>query len=637
MIRLLALLAALQPLPAAALAASHPAAPPTGASDAFLGLRPTEDAAFGATRIDQLPDAQRLRAVAEGVVELLLGVRVLGHDDLRGLLGRGYLADAFDCRGEATCLLRVTAPLRKLGVKVVTFGDLFSGADTLRVRVRRLDLATGKLAGEATFSVPRAEAELVPPWRAGLAPLVTRAGSLLVVSNQPDAGCTLDGNPCEQSASGAIDGVAEGEHVVELSKEGFRRASRVVTVRSGTTTRVGFSLEEVPVQAQRAPDPAARLPTFAAPSARTQLTPFGSARLALVADDVNAGDREDPSVPPGVRPGPWTTSALPRPVVLGVAVQAPRSAARWQLRGAVSLAWVRDAGPEIDSAYAELLDEEAGWRVMLGWAPSVVSTLTAGTLTLPEGFGDLAPAFVGATGSYAVGGVLLEATVGKQKGQFSPTPEPGQAVAAPFLAGHLAWVSKDVKGTLYGDDYPLTLGISGAFGDERVGGAAEQAWAAGLGIAAPRREAVRAWLASAEAFVPLGGWGSLAGEAWVGDDVQLFEGALWQVPRVDPGDGRHRALRSAGGWAQLAVQLAEGWEALAVAGTDQVLDGADFGLAPLDEPAVRRNRQAALVLVWRARHLALGAQVHTIQTTFVDAALGSPRLLGAALTGQLKF
>lgn len=253
MTRLAALLAALLALPAAARAAPRPSPTPSSASDAFLGLRPTVDAAFGATRIDRLPEAQRLRAVAEGVVELLLGARIFRHDDLRDALGRGYLVDAFDCRGEAACLTRLSAPLRRLGVKAVVFGDLFSGADALRVRVRRLNLATGRLAGEAIFSVPRAEAELVPPWRAGLAPVVTRAGSLLVVSNQPDAACTLDGNPCEQSANGAIDGVSEGEHVIELTKDGFRGASRLVTVRAGTTTRVGIPLEELPAPTDPAP------------------------------------------------------------------------------------------------------------------------------------------------------------------------------------------------------------------------------------------------------------------------------------------------------------------------------------------------------------------------------------------------
>ncbi len=208
MIRLAALLAALA-LPAAA--APAPAAPPPprraapAATDAFLGLRPTEDPGFGATRIDRLPEAQRLRGVAEGVVELLLGTRVLGHDDLRAALGRGYLAEAFDCRADVACLARLAAPLRKQGVQVVTFGDVYGGADALRVRVRRLDLASGRLLGESVFAIPRAEAELVPPWRAALAPLVTRAGSVVVVSNQPDAACTLDGNPCEQSASGAIE------------------------------------------------------------------------------------------------------------------------------------------------------------------------------------------------------------------------------------------------------------------------------------------------------------------------------------------------------------------------------------------------------------------------------------------------
>jgi hypothetical protein len=640
MIRAVSLAAVAAALALAAPARAAPArkgASAAPAAAAFLGLRPAANADFGPTRLEALPDAQRLRAVAESVLAATTGSAVLGHDELRAALGKGYLVDVLECGGTAACLARVAAALRRQGTATAYAGDVFASPEGYRVRVRRLDLASGRMVAETTFTLPRAEAETLAAWRAALAPLVARTGSIAIVTNQPDAQCTLDGAPCERAADGTLANVPEGEHVIELAKDGFRRATRTVTVRAGEQQRVALSLEDLPAQVVKAPDPAARLPTFAEPTEETQVTPYGSARLALVSDDVNAGDREDPSVPPDVRPGTWTFSALPRPIVLGLAVQAPRAEAGWQVRGAVSLAWVRDEVPEVDAAYAEVLDEEAGWRVMLGLGPSVVSGLTAGTLTLPEGFGDLAPGFAGVTASRSFGGLLLEGFVGKQKGQLSPEPEGGAALSVPFVAGHVAWVSPHVKGTLYGDEYPLTVGVSGAYGEERVGGDDEQAWAADLGLAEPRREGVPAWVASAELFVPLGDRGSFAGEAWLGEDVQLFEGALWQVPRVDGPTGEHRALRSAGGWLQLAVRLAARWEALAVVGTDEVLQGNGFGLAPLDAPAVRRNRLAALVLTWRVPHLAVGAQVQALRTEYVDPALGRPRLLGAAATAQLSF
>jgi hypothetical protein len=604
---------------------------------AFLGLRPAEDRLLGATAVVQLSEAQRLRQVAESVVEVLTGSPVLGHEALRGALGRAYLVSLFDCSGDTACLLRVAAPLRARGVVVALAGDYAPEGPSLRVRVRKLDLVMEKLADEVTFDLPRGDAGSLAPWRAAIAPLFADTGSLRLVVNQPDAQCSLDGRRCDLGPEGVMNDVPEGEHLLTVAMEGYQRAERVVAVRRGEQTRVALALEELPVQAQKAPDPAARLPTFEAPGEELKVKPFGSLRIAFLVDDVAAGEREHPSVPAGSRTGDVGFVVLPRPAILGLTVQAPRQESGWQVRGAVSLGWVKDAGAEIDSAYAELLKEELGFRIMVGWGQSVVSSLTAGTLTLPEGFGDLAFGGVGLTGSKSFGPFLVEAFVGKHKSQFSPSPEPGATSPAPLGALHVALVDRERIGTLYGEDYPLTIGVSGLLGQERVGIGSEQAWAAGQGISPPAREQVRVWVASLEAYVPFGKAASLAGEAWVGEDVRLLEGALWQPPRVDPSTGLHRPLRSAGGWAQLAVQAGEALELRLVGGTDEAVGNATWGRPASDADAVRRNRLVALNSVWRFGPLSFGLQLHAVRTTFATPDRSTATLLGTAFTSQLKF
>lgn len=636
---LAAALAALGPALAAAapLDAARPALPPRAV--AFLGLRPTETAAFGATALTRLSEAQRLRAVAENVVGLVAGVPVLRHEELRALAGTTYLAELFECEGDVACELGVAAPLRKAGVAVAFTGDVALEPEAILVRLRRLDLAAGRRADELTFAIARDDASRLAAWRGALEPFFQDTGSIRIASNLDDATCTLDGRPCEGGEGGeggVLRGVPEGEHVLELTREGYRRAVRALTVRRGEEVRVALALEELPVQAQKPPDPNSRVPTFAAPGETTRVAPFGSLRLSMAWDDHNHGDREDPAAPPpgdGVAQGHLLV--LPRPAIIGFTIQAPRRESGWQLRGAFSTAWVKDSGPEIDSAFAEVVKEDAGFRVLLGFGPGIVSGLTAGTLTLPEGFGDLSAGFIGVTVSRSFGDVVLEAFGGRHKSQLSAQPEPAAASPGPFGAARVALVHEEWEGRLYGEEFPFTVALSGLLGTERVGLPAE---AAALGGVAPVREQSRVWLGSFEAFVPFGTRLSLAGEAWVGQNVHLLEGALWQLPRVDPATGRHTGIRSAGGWAQVCAGVGGDVELRLVGGADRAMSGLAAGIAPDGSPAVRQNRLVALNAVWYLLdHLSLGVQVHAIRTWYADPAQGRPTLLGTVFTSQLRF
>jgi hypothetical protein len=601
---------------------------------AFLGLRPTDGPAFGATALGQLAEAQRLRTIAESAVGLLSGAQVLGHEDLRKLLSPTYLVELFDCRGDVGCQLRVSAPLRARGVRAALLGDVFAEAEVFRIRIRRLDLARDRLLDELVVVIQRNASETLPPWRAALQRLFEDTGALRIVTNVPDPACALDGRPCQVTAAGLVANVSEGEHVVELSKEGYRRGVRAVVVKRGEELRVALPLEELPIQAQKAPDPANRVPVFATPGDTTRIAPFGFMRLAMGWDDTNGGDREDLLVPPrGALPAEGHVLVLARPTVLGVTLQAPRRESGWQLRGAMSTAWVKDTMPEIDSAYGELLKEDAGFRILLGFGPGIVSGLTAGTLTIPEGFGDLAAGFIGVTVSKSVGDVLFEVFGGRHKSQFSAVHVPGGATPGPFAAARIALAEEELEGRLYGEKYPLTVALSGLLGSERVGLDAEAEF---LGTTVVRQESP-VWLGSLEVFIPFGKRASLAGEGWVGQNVHLLEGAAWQGPRVDPLTGRHAALRSAGGWGQLSVNVGD-VELRILAGTDRTLRGLDRGIAPDGRPAVRQNQLAALAAVWYlVDHLAVGVQVHAIRTRYEDPVLGTATLLGAVFTSQLKF
>jgi hypothetical protein len=626
---------------ALALALVAAAGPPSAPGVAVLGLRPTLDDAFGDTRLEGIPESQRLRSQAESALAAVTGRPVLGHDDLRRLLGKSYLVDVFACRGEPMCLARGAAPLVTGGAAVsVVVGDYHAREGGLLLRLRRIDLITGRVLTESTFELPQGEASDLPAWRRHLAPLVSDTGSVRIVANVGGWACRLDGVDCLPAADGVLDEVPEGEHVLELSKEGYRRAARTLAVERNQVTRVAVALEELPVQLGAAPDPAARVPTFAAAVQKTVVRPFGALRVVMTGDDHNNGEREDQLVMPLAseerRPNVVVFTV---PAVFGFAVQTPRSPAGWRLQGAVAGGWVKQTSAEIDSAYAEVLHDELGLRVVVGLAPSIFSALTPGTLTLPEGFGNLAPSLAGLTVEKKLGVVGAGVFVGKLKSQFADTFTPGAASPLPYVAARLAYVSDDVKGYLYHADYPLTVSLSGVLGWERVGpGEAEWVAANAPGAAAPAVEDLPVVIGGLELFVPLGSVFTVAGEAYYGQGARVFEGAAWQGPRLVLDTGRHRGLVSTGGWLQLVAMPNDVLDLRLIAGLDRVVHGLGVGVATTGARDVEENRLVALTLGWWAfDELALSVQLHQLATRYRDPALGTAVLYGLSVGGQLQF
>jgi hypothetical protein len=124
-------------------------------------------------------------------------------------------------------------------------GDYHAGPDGFRIRLRRFDLVNARLVDEATFVLPRGEAESPSPWRAVLGPLFQDTGAIRIVTNVSDAACTLDGRACRPTPDGLLPRIPAGEHLLELAKDGYRRASRAVVVKRREEVRVAVPLEEL--------------------------------------------------------------------------------------------------------------------------------------------------------------------------------------------------------------------------------------------------------------------------------------------------------------------------------------------------------------------------------------------------------
>ncbi|MDF1566156.1 MAG: hypothetical protein P1V51_24200 [Deltaproteobacteria bacterium] len=631
--RLLLLLALLTCVPAA-----H--ATTGDAKMALLGLRPTTDASRAETDVLELGQAQRLRDTASSVLEAVSGTHMLDHETITQLLGRSYLVDLFACGESSACVEKLSRPLMKHGVHTVIVGDYYQVKAGYRMRIRVIDLETRRERATVELDLPLKDATSLPVWRESLATLFDDTGSLRIVTNVEGYACTLDGAPCDFLEPGLIAGVKEGEHLLVLTRAGHKSATQGVSVKRGVEQRVVLPLEAQPMKVQRAPDPKMPLPAFPEPSEEVEVIPFGYVRLLLVADDHNSGDLEDFVVDADPsRERELTLTGLPMPALLGVGLQSPQLDSGWVLRGGVAAGFIKTSVPELDSAYAEAEQEDWGTRVVLGLAGSIVNSLAAGTQTLPEGFGDLAPTMVGVQLTQTLGPMVIEAFGGRFRSQFTEDGEwsSGSASPAPTFALRLAYLDEDRVGSLYGEEQPLTLSISGAFTLLRVG-VGEEEWvdATFVGATRPVIEDLPTWLLSAELFVPFGQRGSLAGEFYLGDGAHLFEGALLQGHRFDPTTGLHWQLRAAGGWLQVIWAFTDTLELRLTGGQEQIVNGLQLGFDPAEGTPIHWNRLVALGAVWRPfDNLSVGLQLHRIDTKYDRG----PRtdLHGVALATQLSF
>jgi hypothetical protein len=138
----------------------------------------------------------------------------------------------------------------------------------------------------------------------------------------------------------------------------------------------------------------------------------------------------------------------------------------------------------------------------------------------------------------------------------------------------------------------------------------------------PEIEDVSSWLVSAEAIVPFKRF-VLAGEWYIGRGANAYIGAVRQRPVVDPMTGRHTALMSRGGWAQLSYALPRRWTAVALGGLEHVTGGLGDGVAADGAPKISVNRLLTLSLAKNFDFgMHAGVQVQQQSTRYASASDG---------------
>jgi hypothetical protein len=603
----------------------------------FAGLRPTEDADLKVTAIRRLAEAQVLRQVTENVLAAVSGRKVAGHEQLRQLLGNGYLVDLVDCGGEARCILRLVKPLGPRGYKQVVVGDYYvdAAAKQYRFRITQYPIVGKGAPVTASFALPEASVEDPKAWQIHLDALFSNRGKLELISNVDGYACKVDRKPCEIGPDQLLS-LDPGEHVIELSKAGYVTRSRVVTVEAGKSTKVALGLDALPLQAGASPTRLAE----GLPTGKGGTSVFGRVQLTAIFDDQNLGDIFDGSAEPdGSSAHEWNLALLPNNSFLGAAVSGAKEPGRFQVNGILLVGIFYGRLLRLPIANINLVREELGLKITIGrMLQPLVNTLAPGTLGEQDSFGSLSYTLTGARLSKTFGPLVFEVGSGRPEGGLAGDIVPASEALSqlPFAEARVAYLDPDHSGTLYRQSTPLMIGVSGAWGLQRLGpNEAGAVRGADPTAVDPLIEDQPAWVASSEVILPFKKF-VLAGEVYVARGGNPYGAAMFQPSRVDPMTGEHTQLRSVGSWGQISYIPSPGWEALVVTGFDKVYDGFDGGVAVNGGRALARNHLMAAVVSWAiTSQLGVGLQVHRTASRYDDGSKGT--LLGGILDTQFNF
>lgn len=397
-----------------------------------------------------------------------------------------------------------------------------------------------------------------------------------------------------------------------------------------------------PAASASSPTPTPTPAPASAPSPTSSASLSGRVQLLAWIDPQNQGDVPDQSVlPDGALAKEWGVS-LHLNASLGGRFQLARPLAGFTVSGHLLTAVQVRRIFSVPSAGFVLERKDLGLRIGAGkLIQPTVSPLSPSSFQFSTNWGNLLHATTGAYVAKAFGKLSAQLGFGRPSlPDFTEalTATPQAAPRLPFLEGRLAFTDPSITGVLPSGPArgprlaPLSFSVSGAAGQQRAGlGEKAAVLALDPTAVAPLVEDVASWLASAEVVLPSCGF-VLAGEVYAGRGASAYTGAVRQRPRVDPRTGRHRALDSFGGWAQLSAALPRGLTAVALAGVERVRDGEAHGLAwglSVDGPlSIRENRllAASLSRDWpagEASGLRVGVQLQRQTTRYLGAPTGA--------------
>jgi hypothetical protein len=150
----------------------HDAAAQPAPNDTIVvaGLRPAAEG-YAATEIIRLAHAQKIRELVDEAVHEITQRVVLNHGALRAALGQRYLVEFFGCEGALKCVVRTFGKVKGQATHLV-YGDYSVKKRTYRIRMRLVEMASGKMVSEVEFTLDAKEIEDAATWKQKLKALL---------------------------------------------------------------------------------------------------------------------------------------------------------------------------------------------------------------------------------------------------------------------------------------------------------------------------------------------------------------------------------------------------------------------------------------------------------------------------------
>lgn len=209
------------------------------------GVRPAANTSFDGLELTNVREAQDLRKTVAGVIELLSGQSISGHDVVRDALSDAYLVSQFDCGNRIRCLAKLYKPLAKRGFARIVLGTYFVAGDRITIRLDILALQSGKIVDTITTSLARNKVKEPTSWVGPLQPLFSSVGSVQLQVNVEDFELTVDGKPRDLDDKDTIT-LSPGLHILEVSKADYQSTSLPVTIKKGELKPVALALAPIP-------------------------------------------------------------------------------------------------------------------------------------------------------------------------------------------------------------------------------------------------------------------------------------------------------------------------------------------------------------------------------------------------------
>lgn len=389
--------------------------------------------------------------------------------------------------------------------------------------------------------------------------------------------------------------------------------------------------------AEAAPEagaPASPVVPAAPATPRPNVSLFGRVQLLLWSDPQNQGDVPDQSVVPGGSLKKEWGASVHLNAALGGKFTYPEPICGFTISGQVLTAVQIRRIFSVPSAGFTLEHRDAGVKIGVGkFLQPTASPLSPSSFQFSTNWGNLLHASTGAYVAKAHGKLAAQLGFGRPSlPDFTEalTATANAAPRLPFLEGRLSYTDPARLGVVPSGPargarpQPLSVSVSGAFGQQRVGvGERAAVVAIAPGAVDPLVEDVTSWFVSAEVLVPYAGF-VLTGEGYAGKGANAYTGAVRQRPRVDPQSGRHTALSSRGGWIQLSYQLPRQLTVLALAGVERVSDGLDQGVSVDGPLQIEENRLLAASFAKDfAASIHAGVQVQQQRTRYAGAPTGT--------------